>query len=460
MFSHTPISPRNTTTEQNQPTLFDGIRKLFAGLFGSRQDRRRHSESDSALSVVQTLEQRRVLSAATSQVYNGNLYVNGTSQHDVIHVYHAGNNPNYVWVASAANGSRYAFQRYASRSIRYIVIQGGHGNDTLYNWTSISSVIAGNSGNDRIAGGHGADWLWGGSGNDTIWGQNGNDEIHGGYGNDYLYAGAGDDRIFGEGHRDVIYGQDGDDALIGGVGANDYLVGGSGDDRFLTFTYDTRHGLQSEETVADRGRNDAVVHFRNLPAGRVNLSGFGSTYYAAGNWTDGQIATIDVALGNIQKRVGNTRLLKRADGRDLIMERVGRLSNNASVLGWNGNGSIAFADASFRSAMTTQYVTYHEIGHNWDQVHENRTIRQFQAISGWDQVYHRGDTASTFTGDNWYFRANTSDFARSYGMSNPYEDYATTWETYFTYYYHGTTLGNRVVRAKFAALDAFFATMV
>lgn len=451
---------RNFVTEPNRSNLLSGSLRVLVSLFRSRPQRRRRTSADSALCAVQNLEQRRVLSATTSYTYNGILYVNGSDQNDLIHVYHAGNNRDYVWVASSTNGSDYSFDSYAAGPLRYVVMQGGHGHDTLYNWTSISSVIAGNSGNDRIAGGHGADWLWGGSGSDTIWGQGGNDEIHGGYGNDYLYAGAGDDRIFGEGHRDVIYGQEGDDSLIGGVGGNDYLVGGAGDDRFLTFTYATQSGLRSEETVADRSRNDAVVHFRNLPAGRVNLTGFGSTYYAAGDWTDREVATIDVALGNIQNRVGNTRLLKTADGKDLVMERVGRLSNNASVLGWNGNGRIAFANASFRSEIVAQQVTYHEIGHNWDQVHENRTIRQFQAISGWDQVYHRGDTASTFTGDNWYFRASTTDFARNYGMSNPYEDYATTWETYFTYYYHRTTLGNRVVRAKFAALDAFFGSMV
>jgi hypothetical protein len=52
-----------------------------------------------------------------------------------------------------------------------------------------------------------------------------------------------------------------------------------------------------------------------------------------------------------------------------------------------------------------------------------------------------------------------AEFARGYGKTNPYEDYATTWEVYFMKQYHGTANGGNVVEEKLTALDAFLASL-
>lgn len=129
-------------------------------------------------------------------------------------------------------------------------------NDFDGNWSHVTDIIEGNTGdnsssagiNDLIAGGingdtieadSGHDYVWGGSGDDSINAGEGNDIVYGGHGSDliegeiggdYLYGGLGDDRLYGGLWDDWLEGGDGDDSLFGGGGANDSIFGGIGND--------------------------------------------------------------------------------------------------------------------------------------------------------------------------------------------------------------------------------------
>ena len=168
-------------------------------------------------------------------------------------------------------------------SVRFV---GGSGDDIFTNLTNITTIAAGNDGNDRLTSGNGNDRLFGHAGNDTltssggnntlngadgantinggngidtiftldgidtinggagddfISSRGGNDTINGGNGMDTVFAGAGNDTVNGNNGNDFLFGQDGIDDIAGGEGndvirggtANDTLTGGVGDDRVL-----------------------------------------------------------------------------------------------------------------------------------------------------------------------------------------------------------------------------------
>ena len=112
------------------------------------------------------------------------------------------------------------------------------------------------------------------------------------------------------------------------------------------------------------------------------------------------------------------------------------------------------------------HTVYHELGHNWDDTSENAYAGAFRSLSGWVQSPTRPSSshlASRAPGDAWWY-LNTALFARpdtfgttdSYSRWNPFEDFATTWETYFLNRYHGTTNGNNLVVAKQNNLGRLF----
>lgn len=356
---------------------------------------------------------------------------------------------------------------------------GGHGNDRMY----------GGAGNDRMWASYGNDAMWGGKGHDQLYGQAGHDSMDGGAGNDYLsgsygndlmrggsgndrmFGGTGNDSLYGGAGVDHLYGESGDDGLFGGAGGRDLLTGGSGEDRFLVNStvvrkkyyasvWDQwrghrsyRHVVSVEDVVTDRTSGDSVTHFRNLGQTTVPLRGFGSVTFAAGRWSDADIEKVDVALRNLHTLTGNTRLLKTAFGGDLVFERVGRQLNAhhlGSFGGWNsGNGRVAMTNSVEVSTV------YHEIAHNWDEPNENSRIAAFRQISGWRNGWASGFTAAR-DGSSWHFHS-TSSFARGYGRHNPFEDFATTWESYFDRRFHGGHSQVQYVAAKHAALNVFFA---
>ena len=92
-----------------------------------------------------------------------------------------------------------------------------------------------------------------------------------------------------------------------------------------------------------------------------------------------------MALGVLHHHIGNTNLLKLADGGRITIERIGpQQSGVGQILGWNdGRGTIALTEATFETDLALWKTVYHEFGHNWDEVNENPFVGDFRENSGW-----------------------------------------------------------------------------
>jgi Ca2+-binding RTX toxin-like protein len=230
--------------------------------------------------LIETLEERRMMSAAAISVAHGVLTVRGSNADDQINVRSKGGEVN----VSVVGGGHQNTKSFAPARIRQINIRGlagndrvsvsmpafkgkttvtgdggndhinvitngpatllgGEGDDKLTTDLNKKSVsIDGGDGNDVIRGSDGQDILTGGPGNDFLAGESGDDNIRGGDGMDTLSGGDGDDLLFGEAGVDRLSGDGGNDTLDGGSGSN-LLFGGDGDDIFF----------------ADNGENDHVA---------------------------------------------------------------------------------------------------------------------------------------------------------------------------------------------------------
>ncbi len=95
------------------------------------------------------------------------------------------------------------------------VINGTEGNDRLYG-TNASELILGLEGNDNINGKGGDDCIIGGEGNDKLVGGSGKDVLLGGAGNDELFGGSNNDFLDGGPDHDFLKGETGTDTCVGG----------------------------------------------------------------------------------------------------------------------------------------------------------------------------------------------------------------------------------------------------
>ncbi len=297
-----------------------------------------------------------------------------------------------------------------------------------------------------------ADTIRGGAGADKIFAGNGADELFGEDSADELYGGDGDDRLRGGHGADKLNGGAGNDGLFGGVedGALDMLVGGPGADRILS--------MRDEFVLTE----DSLILLRNSEAMNADVFGFSPTTYTAGTWTDSKVLQVDKALHNLHMTLGKTTLLERS-GRSQTLYAVGHplvVDGNWTQWGWNvyASNAIYFTEAAFSDETTTFQAVYHEFAHNWDDV-ISRWFHAFTKISQWDEMQQPGDTESKASGDDWYFHDLASNFARDYGMWSPFEDYATTWETYFLNKYHGGS-SNRAIASKIENVEKLFASLV
>lgn len=272
---------------------------------------------------------------------------------------------------------------------------GGDGNDALYG-RDANDNFDGGAGVDRMYGGAGNDHFVAGPSNDRVYGEDGNDSMAGEAGNDLLDAGAGGDTVSGGLGNDTLYGGTGIDALLGGGGAN-VVAGNGGADRVLR---------QGDDTIIHLSTTDAVMNFADRDR----------------KWTEPQILQIDQGFRKLQERTGNTKMLKTSDGGEVTLRR--RIDLGEDTLAINhGDGRIDVADLAFADdAGIEPYVTViHELGHNWDTSAENPTNGEFRALSRWRR--------SAFSG-RWT-HSPTAVFAREYGETDPFEDFATSLEGYF-----------------------------
>lgn len=373
----------------------------------------------------------------------GNDYIVGGDGNDTLNASDVGNNRMY-----GGNGDDVMF--------------GWGGSDTMYGQFGNDSMY-GNGGADTMYGSYGNDWIFGHDGNDTIRGEggddvvyagNGNDTVRGDSGADWLYGEAGNDNLYGDSGADRLFGGDGDDNLYGGTdndnlnGGNgddglfggagvDSLTGGAGDDRFLDRTWEDDYIFfkvrQWQDSVTDYASNDARLGFQNAGQQTVNFAGQNGSYtFAAGNWTDAEIELLDSAFEKLHEATFNTRLLKRANGDNQVFYRagaqIGSSGGSFSAAAWNSGGSVTFASVN-------RGTLIHEMGHNWD---EEYNASGWRAQSGWTHNIFWGifgiPSGYTRGGDssgNWY-HSSSAGFVSGYARTNPNEDFAETFEAFFT----------------------------
>ncbi len=343
---------------------------------------------------------------------------------------------------------------------------GGDGADRIYG-SDANDYLEGDAGVDRLFGGLGNDSLVGGSSNDKLYGDDGDDTLAGGNQNDSLTGGAGNDVVFGNDGFDTLDGQSGDDSLIGGANddsligdtgidsldggaGNDTLAGGAqGDSLFGSDGNDSLDGGDQPDTLRGGNGNDTLLggssnddlfggdgadvmngnggadhmYQRNDAATVVNRTGDDAVLKFVDQdvvWSDAEIEQLDVGLTWLANRTNNTKLLKRFDGKDVAILRVADLGEN--ILADNiGDGRIRFADLAFEDSSPPDVTVVHEMGHNWDEVTENPGIKAFFDLSAWRH-----------TSAGWTYKNLDAVFASDYGRTNPYEDFATSFEVYYS----------------------------
>ncbi len=144
---------------------------------------------------------------------------------------------------------------------------GGDGDDSLYGESDNDVLrgldgedeLSGEAGDDTIDGGADDDMIFGGLGNDMLYGGSGNDLVNGGLNNDSVKAGTGDDTVIGGDGNDTVNGQAGNDMLIGDSGS-DVIYGGRGDDTLEGGGRgDTLDGGVGDDVLTGGGAGDTFV---------------------------------------------------------------------------------------------------------------------------------------------------------------------------------------------------------
>jgi hypothetical protein len=233
-----------------------------------------------AKAVLETLEGRQYMSAATIGLNNGVLSMQADP-----------NTASTLKVVLSADKSSVTAttgdqnQTFKFSQLKSLVLTGSTGDDYIYvdPGLNLPAQIKANGGNDTIWGGSGLDNIDGGNGNvqihahgvittgsgdDSVWGSNqgdtitagsgtdlivcgnGNNVVYGGSGHDTLIGGAGNDHIVAGSGTTVIYGGMGDDTLIGGIG-HDTIYGGGGNDMIaVNSTTTVLHADSTDVAVA------------------------------------------------------------------------------------------------------------------------------------------------------------------------------------------------------------------
>ncbi|TWT91963.1 calcium-binding protein [Stieleria varia] len=380
-------------------------------------------------------------------------------------------------------------------------INGGSGNDTIMGGFG-SDLLNGGSGNDQINGEHGNDTIDGGWDDDTLLGGQGNDQINGGFGNDYINGGLGadiidgsfgNDTLLGSHGNDYINGNVGDDNLDGGPGhdqmrggqGNDSMDGDSGNDSFFGGTgtdsyvgaggYD-RYYLQPEDNAPYVSWADVEIFLHDGGSEPILLlSDFGNVLTMPGTWSLSDVDALDQGLGELVQLTGNNALLQNKG--DLNFIRYGDVYDvyadasigelNTSVGAWNTGSAIALINNTFSSLHNVVLNVQHEIAHNWDEPSENASINAFRDVA-WVQSETQPTgylPALDSTVTDWWYDETDNTFAHWYGKNRPEEDFATSFAAYV-----GVLMGRNhgyaspeetmvFMAERFAALDAFFATL-
>ncbi len=268
----------------------------------------------------------------------GIITVQGSDNADFVHV-----------LTESASKIKIAFagvdtQTFTTADVSKVKFLGEAGDDWFKNFTAVSTLAYGHSGNDFFEGGSGEDRFFGGpdddrllgnAGNDVLIGESGNDHLDGGPGNDQIFGNEGNDRLFGGLGEDVIAGQIGDDIVFGDAGhdqlygnaGEDQLIGGEGADRIIGGTgndilfgqggTDILLGEEGDDWISGGELSDSLLG----GTGKDRLFGNGGDDQLFGGDQD------DFLSGNegndlIQGEAGDDRILG-GDGVDLLFGNAG-----------------------------------------------------------------------------------------------------------------------------------------
>jgi Ca2+-binding RTX toxin-like protein len=187
----------------------------------------------------ESLEPRRLLTAAATLDAAGLLTVEGTRRDDVLLVTLYTGKGGRPTLSITNNGDEFAIFR--TRGITRIKMLGGLGNDVLEVHGQATSVQIDANNPDVLAIQSGVNFpipvtLFGGGDNDTLTGGAGNDRLEGGSGLDHLFGGDGNDQIFGQNDDDSLTGGNGNDTLDGGNGHDDLTGDGAAAAAFVVTT--------------------------------------------------------------------------------------------------------------------------------------------------------------------------------------------------------------------------------
>lgn len=263
----------------------------------------------------EVLEKKELLATATIQDFNGrsNLFIDGTSQNDVVVVDNLGSSQ----VRVTLDGDTEDFNVSEFDLIRFL---GRSGDDQFTNNTNIDSTAFGHNGNDSLQGGGGINRFQGGNGDDTLTGGDRNDLLRGRAGDDTIDGGRRQDRIFGNDGDDIIIGGAGDDFIQGNDGA-DFVFGSNGDDRIT--------GGEGNDQIETGNGNDVVTFER----ARSQFTVFGDTEAAVRVRDDAGSDNSDTVVGAEQfvfdDGVTSVNDVLTAD-RQIVVRPIVAANNNGS----------------------------------------------------------------------------------------------------------------------------------
>ena len=289
----------------------------------------------------------------------GQTTIEGTSGNDTITLTHVTHNTDGFEVAggagyiadttgltidgTAADGSALSIDVAAT-------IDAGDGDDVVHAG-DLGNNVFGGAGNDTLYGGKLDDWLLGGGGNDvlnaggvgsyTIGGEG--NYLNGGAGNDLLIGREGSDWLEGGDGTDTLEGGDGGDILAGGAGEGDILRGGRGDDQYLFRIGDVGSGgigddlyVKADKIIDESGLTvESVVEQSRTDLSTTQIASYLDSgdlftlYGGLGNWAGGGTQVTangraaggeDVVVMGQGIGIGDVRLFKSNDGKDLILE--------------------------------------------------------------------------------------------------------------------------------------------
>jgi Ca2+-binding RTX toxin-like protein len=150
---------------------------------------------------VERLEDRQLLAGGITSAA-GIVTIEGTPGADVAHVVQHGT--KIVIDLTTPDGAT-AVRTFKRSQLRRVVFQGGDGNDTFINRSTVKATAIGGNGSDFFRAGKSGDTLLGGSGDNTLIGGSGHDRLVGGPSADVIIAGKGRAVITGGGGHDIIH---------------------------------------------------------------------------------------------------------------------------------------------------------------------------------------------------------------------------------------------------------------